>query len=91
MDNFGVRGKRIQLAGDAIVKTGAYRDQQVTFLYCKVGRFSTVHPQHAQIVGIIRRYRTQPFQGRRHGHLRNGKKFAQRRYRLRHPHAAANV
>ena len=27
MDNFGVRGKRIQLAGDAIVKAGAYRDQ----------------------------------------------------------------
>jgi hypothetical protein len=51
MDNFGVRRKGIQLAGDAVVKTGAYGDQQIAFLHRQVCRFGAVHPQHAQIVG----------------------------------------
>lgn len=33
MDDFGVRRKGIQLAGDAVVKTGTYGDEQIALLH----------------------------------------------------------
>ena len=91
MDNFGIRGKGIQLTGYTIVKTRANRDKQIAFLYRQVSRFGAMHPQHAQIVRIIRIHHSESFQGGSRWHLRYSKKLAQRRYRLCHPHAAANV
>ena len=50
-----------------------------------------MHPQHAQIVGVISIYRTQPFQRAGGRHLRCRDKFAQGRNRLRHTYATTNV
>ena len=91
MDHFGVWREGVQLAGDAVVKTGADGDEQVTLLHRQVCRFGAVHPQHAQIVGVISIYRTQPFQRAGGRHLRCRDKFAQGRNRLRHTYATTNV
>ena len=91
MDNFGVRRKGIQLTGDAVVKTGTDGDEQIARLHRQVCRFGAVHPQHAQIVGVIGIYRTQPFQRAGGRHLRYRNKFTQGGNGLRHAYATANV
>ena len=91
MDDFGVRRKGIQLAGDAVVKTGTYGDEQIALLHRQVCRFGAVHPQHAQIVGVIRVDSTETFQRAGRWHLRCCDKFAQGWNGLRHAYATADV
>ena len=91
MDNPGVRREGIQLAGHAIVKAGTNGDQQVAFLHRQVCRLGTVHTQHTEVERVIGWHCAQSLQGTGRWHLCDGHKFAQRRYRLRHSHAAADI
>ena len=91
MDHFGVRREGIQLAGNAVVKTGADGDKQVAFLHRQICRFGTMHPQHAEVVRVICLYRTETFQRAGGGHLRGCNERAKRRNSLRHAHTTAYV
>nr|VUD34349.1 Uncharacterised protein [Raoultella sp. NCTC 9187] len=86
-----MRCKGIQLAGYAVVKTRAYRNQQVALLNRQVSRLRPVHAQHPQVIGIVSINRAQPLQRAGRRHLRDRNKLAQSGHRLRHTDAAADV
>ncbi|SVK54628.1 Uncharacterised protein [Acinetobacter baumannii] len=91
VDHFGVRREGIQLAGHAVIETRADGDQQIALLYRQVSGLGAVHAQHAEVQRILRIRRAQPLQGGDVRHAGHGDELAQRRHRLRHAHAAADV
>ena len=91
VNDAGVRREGVELAGDAIVEARADGNQQIAGLNRQIRRFSTVHAQHAEINLAFAIGAAETFQRGDHGNagfLRHG---AQRRHRLRHTHAAADI
>jgi hypothetical protein len=50
--DLGVRGERVELAGDPVVEAGAQGDQQVGLLQRVHGRDRAVHAGHAQVLRV---------------------------------------
>ena len=53
MNDLGVLGKRLQLAGHTVIKTHAQRQQQVAIADRLVGVDAAVHAQHVQAQRIV--------------------------------------
>ena len=49
VDDLGVRGERVELAGDPVVESGAQGDQQVAALQRRHRGHGAVHAGHAQV------------------------------------------
>ena len=49
VDDLGVRGERVELAGDPVVEAGAERDEQVDSLQRGDGGDRAVHAGHAEV------------------------------------------
>src|ERR1019366_9130904 len=52
MNDAGVAGEGVELAGDAVVETGAEGDEKVAFGHAHVGGVTAVHARHADEVGM---------------------------------------
>ncbi len=66
VDDLGVRGEAVQLAGDAVVEAGAEGEQQVGLLQGGDGGDGAVHAGHAQVLRVAVREGAERHQGGDH-------------------------
>ena len=59
VDDFGIFGKRSEVAGNAIVETHAQRKKQIAIANCVICIGSTMHSEHVQAQGIFGRENAQ--------------------------------
>ncbi len=53
MDDLGIGGEGGQIAGHAVVKACADRNQQIAFLDGVVGEGAAVHAEHVEALGVM--------------------------------------
>ena len=65
MHNLGIGSVSLHIAGHTVIKSHAYRDEQISLIGIDVRTYVTMHSQHTLIQGMVGRHRGEPQQRRR--------------------------
>ena len=91
VDDFGIRGEAIELAGDPVIEPGTQRDEQVGLLHRGDGGVVAVHARHAEAEVVAVRKRAASHEGGDHRDLDHLGELHQRLCGPRLQHTATYV